>query len=151
MILRASIVAEAATWARTPDVPGTRYQHQGRAKGVGVDCIGLIGMTALALGVPGAKEWRADPDMHNYGPTPNPDYLYAACERFLIRIAISAATLGDLLVMAFPRQPQHFVVISRVDPTYVIHAYLQRRMVVEQGLPIAKARLLRAYRFRGVA
>ncbi len=151
MIARSAIVAEAATWARTPERAGTRYQHQGRAKGVGVDCIGLVGMTALACGVEGAKEWRADHNMHNYGPQPQPEYLWKACERFLERIALATASLGDLLVMAFPRQPQHFAIISRVEPTYVIHAYLQRRMVVEQSLPIAKATLLRAYRFRGVA
>ncbi len=145
MIARESIVAEATTYL------GTRYVHQGRCRGVGIDCIGVGGMTALACGVEGAEAWRADPAMHNYGPTPNPEYLWKACERFLERIALTAAGLGDLLVMAFPRQPQHFAIISRVDPTYVIHAYLQRRKVVEQGLPIAKAKLLRAYRFRGVA
>ncbi len=108
-------------------------------------------MTAVNCGVEGASEWRADPDMHNYGMTPDPAFLWAACERFLVRISLSAATLGDLLVMAFPRQPQHFAIISRINPTYVIHAYLQRRQVVENGLPIAGATLLRAYRFRGVA
>lgn len=145
MISREAIVAEAATWK------GTRYVHQARVKGAGVDCIGIGGMTALACGVPGAREWRDDPDMHNYGRTPNPDYLWAACERFLVRITIATATLGDLLVMAFPRQPQHFAIISCLSPMRVIHAYLQRRMVVEQGLPIANSTLLRAYRFRGVA
>lgn len=144
IIPRQAIVDEAHTWLKT------KYGHQGRTKGVLVDCIGVGGMTAVNCGVQGAREWRDDPNMHNYGITPDPDFLWAACERFLIRISIAAATLGDLLVMAFPRQPQHFAIISRINPTYVIHAYLQRRMVVENGLPIPKAKLLRAYRFRGV-
>lgn len=87
MIARASIVAEAATWIHT------RYAHQGRAKNVGVDCIGVAGMTALNCGVEGAQEWRDDPDMHNYGPQPNPDYLWAACKRFLDPIPIPSAAL----------------------------------------------------------
>lgn len=145
MIARESIVAEAATWMRTP------YRHQGRAKGVGVDCIGVGGMTALVCGVEGGREWRDDPDMHNYGTQPNPEFLWAACARFLLPIQIADAGLGDLLVMAFPKQPQHFAIISSVDPLQVIHAYLQRRMVVQQGMPIAHAQVIRAYRFRGVA
>lgn len=145
MITREAIVAEARTWEKT------RYQHQGRVKRVAVDCIGVPGMTALNCGVEGGREWRDDPDMHNYGPQPDPAFLWAACERFLIQIPIDAATLGDLLVIAFPRQPQHFAIISRINPIYVIHAYLQRRKVVEQSLPIAKGKTLRAYRFRGIA
>lgn len=145
MITRQAIVDEALTWEKTP------YRHQGRAKGVGVDCIGIGGMTALNCGVEGGQEWRDDPDMHNYGPQPVPSFLWAACDRFLVPIKIASATLGDLLVMSFPRWPQHFAIISGVDPTYVIHAYLQRRMVVKQSLPIAKSKILRAYRFRGVA
>lgn len=144
MPTRQQIVAEARTWL------DTRYLHQGRRKGVGVDCIGLAGMVALATGVAGAQEWYADQTMHCYGITPDPDFLWAACNRFLDPIAPADATLADLLVMAFPRQPQHFAVVSRVQPTYVIHAYLQRRKVVENSLPIARSKVIAAYKFRGV-
>lgn len=144
MIARAAIVAEARTWM------GTHYRHQARAKGVGVDCIGMIGMTALACGVSGAQEWREDRAMHSYGRQPDPIFLANACARFLDPVQVSAAGLGDVLVLAFRRQPQHFALISRDAPKYVIHAYLQRRQVVENGLPIAGATVLRAYRLRGV-
>lgn len=145
MTTRADVVEVGYSWLHT------RYQHQGRLKGVAVDCIGLIGMTALECGIEGAAEWRADPTMHSYGTTPEPEFLRSACDRFLDPIAVGAARLGDILVIAFPKQPQHFALISHDDPTHVIHAYLQRRQVVEQSLPIAKSRVLCAYRFRGIA
>ena len=145
MTTRADIVAEARTWL------GTRWAHQGRVKGVGVDCIGLIGGVALAAGVPGAQEWSADASLHAYGRTPVPALLLAGCDRFLDRIKITEAEPGDVLVMAFATEPQHFAIVSRVDPMYLIHAYAQRRQVVENGAAVAGARVLRAYRFRGIA
>lgn len=144
MIARDAIVAEARSWI------GTRYRHQGRAKHIGVDCIGLIGMTALACGVQGAAAWRNDQNMHNYGRTPDPQYLRAACMRFLTEIAIDAVRPGDVLVIAFPRQPQHFALIRSLEPMMVLHAYLQRRKVCEQSLPIAGSRVLSAHSLQGV-
>lgn len=144
MIPRADIIAEARSWL------GTRYQHQARAKGVGVDCIGVIGMTALACGVPGAQEWRADQTMHSYGPQPDPVFLASACGRFLDPVPVCEAEPADVLVIAFRRQPQHFAFIVDEGPRVILHAYLQRRKVVENGLPIAGSTVLRAYRLRGV-
>ncbi len=120
-------------------------------KGIAVDCIGLIGGVALEVGVPGAEEWKNDPNMHNYGVIPQPEFLWAACDRFMDRITLNSATVGDVLVMAFERDPQHFALISQLHPMYVIHAYTSVRRVVENGVNVAKAKILRVYRFRGVA
>jgi len=127
----------------------TPWVHQARVKGLGVDCLGLLGMSALALGLPGAAEWRADPAMHSYGRLPRPEFLYASCERFMDRIDLSLARESDVLVMAFRRFPQHFAMISK--PGYVIHAYQSVGFVAENGIAVAGAKVLRAYRFRGVA
>ena len=62
------VVAEARTYMLGK---GTRWRHQGRTKYVGVDCLGLIGMAALAVGCAGAAEWRSDPRFHNYARTPD--------------------------------------------------------------------------------
>lgn len=145
MTARADIVAEARAWIGTP------WRHQAALKGVGTDCIGLIGGVALALGLPGAGEWAADQTLHCYGRTPDPTLLTTACDRLLDRIGIAAARAGDILVVAFERDPMHFALVSSDQaPGRIVHAYAQRRRVVEQPLPIPGGRVVRAYAFRGV-
>ena len=144
MTTRADIVAEARAWLGTP------WLHQARLKGVGTDCIGLIGGVALALGLPGAAEWDADPTLHCYGRTPDPRVLLGGCNRFMDRIAVEEVLPADVLIMSFEKEPQHFAIVSRIDPMYVVHAYAQRGRVVENGVQVAGARVQRAYRYRGV-
>jgi hypothetical protein len=144
MPTRAQIVTEARTWLGTP------FHHQGRVRGVGVDCIGVIGCSAVTCGVDGAAEWMSDPAMHNYSPQPDPRLLLAACDKYLDRIAVSEAGLADILIMAFAGEPMHFALISRVAPMYVIHAYAQIGKVTENGAKVAGATISRAYRFRGL-
>lgn len=143
--MRLAVVAEARTYL------GTRWEHQGRLKGVGVDCIGLIGMSALACGVPGAKEWREDRQYHNYGPQPSETRIYQGCDLFMDRIDIKEAGIGDVYIMSFGTHAQHFALISR-ENNYIIHAYATSpRRVTENGLRVWKGGLMRAYRFREIA
>ncbi len=144
MATRAEIIAEARTWLGTP------YHHQGRVKGVGVDCIGVVGGTALNKGVDGAKEWANDPVLHCYGMTPDPRVLIGACDRLLVRIPLHTAMPGDVLVMAFEKEPQHFGIITQLAPMMLIHAYRSARRVVENGIGMSRVKLLRAYSFLGV-
>ena len=126
-------------------------KHQACLKGVAADCLGLIGGVAIELGIYGGREWASDPDLHNYGRQPDPKVLIAACDRYLDRIAIATATLADILVMRFKVDPQHFALISQVNPMYLIHAYAQVRRVVENGVKVSGATIVCAYRFRGIA
>lgn len=144
-ISRDDIVAEARSWI------GTRYRHQGRRKGVGVDCIGLVGGVALACGVRNAAEWMRDADMHNYARTPDPAMLRRSVTTYLDPVGTGRALPGDVLLFALDHQPRHFALL--VAPGRVVHAYalLAARRVVEQSLPIARAQLISAYRFEGVA
>lgn len=144
MTTRAQIVEEAREWI------GTRWRHQGRKKGLATDCIGLIGGVAAACDIPGSKEWASDRELHRYGRLSDPAFLYAGCERFMDRIPLQEVAPGDVLVMAFDRDPQHFAIVSRTDPMYLIHAYTTVRKVVENGADIWKGKILRAYRFRGI-
>lgn len=147
MIQRADIVREARLWI------GTRYRHQGRVKGVGVDCIGLVGGVASAVGVPNAAAWAADREMHNYARTPDRMLLLRACDRFFDVVPLPAARSGDVLLFALQEQPRHFAILVDEHRQRIVHAYalLAARRVVEQGLPIARATILGAYRFKGVA
>lgn len=147
MVRSADIVAEARTWMS----PVTQWQHQARVKGLAVDCLGIVGVSALNLGIEGADEWMADPAMHNYGRTPLPAVLFGGCERFMRRLQLAEVAPGDVLVMAFRTYPQHFAIVSRLNPMYLIHSYASIGRVVENGANIANARILRAYRFKGIA
>jgi cell wall-associated NlpC family hydrolase len=138
------VVNVARTWL------GTKWRHQGRVKGVAVDCIGLVGGVALELGIEGAAEWAADASLHRYGRLPDPVLLFGGCERFMDRIAAADIRIGDVVVMAFDRDPQHFAIVSDIEPMYLIHAYTAVRKVVENGAGIWRGRILRAYRFRGI-
>ena len=147
MTTRADIVAEAREWI------GTRYHHQASLKGVGVDCIGLIGGVALACGIEGAREWADDTTLHDYARRPDATLLMSSCLRFMERVPNAADVQpADVLVFALDGEPRHFALVSSVNPTHVIHAYalLAARRVVEQSLPIAKARVIAAFQFRGI-
>ena len=148
MTTRAEIVAEARTWIGTP------WAHQASLRGVGTDCIGLVGGVAIACGIPEGRRWAVDPACKGYGRMPDPAMLLRACDTYLDRIEIADAGLGDVLVFR-PNEnvvePQHFGIKSRIDPPYVIHAYAQSRRVVENRIDdVWAARILRAYRFRGL-
>lgn len=146
MIARADIVAAARSLIGTP------FRHQARLPGVGIDCLNLIGEVGLRVGADGCEQWAADPDLSSYGRTPRPDILLRKCDEYLDRVSLAAVGLGDVLVMAFKVFPQHFAIVSRVNPTYIVHAYPLPGVarVVENGVAVAGATVVRAYRFRGV-
>lgn len=135
MITRTQIVTTARGYLNTP------FHHQGRVKGVGIDCAGLLICVARDLEV-------RDPswDVSNYGPLPNGDELQQHLARNLQPIAIEAADAGDVLLMRFSKEPQHIAILTSAD--YVIHSYAQVKKVVEHRLDsVWRARVLAAFRF----
>jgi NlpC/P60 family putative phage cell wall peptidase len=143
MISRAQIIDEARRWV------GTRYQHQAALRGIGCDCIGLVGGVALACGIPGAQQWADDPTLHTYAPEPDPKILGEACTRFLDPIDRRDALPGDILVMRFLREPQHFGLISA--PNMMIHALSAAGVVAEHRIDaVWWKRVISAWKFRGI-
>lgn len=141
------MVTEAKTWQGTP------WSHQASLKGVGTDCIGFVGGVARALGIPGGKEWATDPEIAGYGRLPDPVMLTKACDKYMDRIPVESAGLGDVLVMRASnvQQPTHFAIVSRLDPTYILHSRLKHKVTENRLAPSIAALVVRAYRFRGVA
>jgi NlpC/P60 family putative phage cell wall peptidase len=114
---------------------GTKFKHQGRVKGVGVDCIGLVAGVARELGI----EFE---DKLNYGRDPNGNELQSELERYLTPCGI---VVGAVALFRIEKQPQHVGIISDVG---IIHAYAQSRKVVEHGLDAWwLERLVGCYRF----
>lgn len=129
---------------------GTRWRHQGRKDGVALDCIGLLLVVALEQGIPEARAAWNDPDLKGYGREPDPVILLAACDRYLDRVD-GPMLLGDIPVMKFETEPQHFGIITRVDPYYITHTYSTVKKVAEHNLNAEwLSRIVRVYRFRGL-
>lgn len=127
----------------------TPYHHAQSCKGVGTDCLGFVGGVALEYGIPEAVKWSTDPRWKGYGKTPDPKVLTAACDELMDPIQVGSADLGDVLVMRFEREPQHFALVSRINPLYIMHAYAQAGKVVENIVDATwRRRILKAYRFR---
>lgn len=133
MTTREEIVAEARTWIGTP------FHHQGRVKGRGVDCAGLIVGTARACGI-------AAGDMSGYSRTPSGGMLQEELERQCDRV--SEALPGDIYLMRFEREPQHVAFATDIG---VLHAYANARTVAEHVLDDKwRRRIVAVYRLRGI-
>lgn len=144
--MRTEIVAEARSWLGTP------FVHQASRRGVGVDCVGLVAGVARALRIQGIAEFDSSPKYRGYGRQPDPKVLLAGCREFLDPIEIGDIREGDILLMRYARDPMHFAIVTRASPLYVIHALgVTTQDVTEHGVDETwRARIVRAYRFRGV-
>lgn len=139
---RCEIVAAARRWI------GTRWNHQASKRGVGTDCIGLVVGVARELGIPEAAGFDASSEIRGYGREPDPAMLLRACDAFLEPCA--APVPGDILLLRFKSEPQHFAIMS--GPDYMIHAWAQARKVVENRIDaLWRSRIVRAYSYRGIA
>ncbi len=118
---------------------GTRWHHQGRST-AGVDCIGLLVLTARDLGLTVLDET-------GYSRQPDGRQLQAALEKHLQPIAEPEP--GAVLLMRFEREPQHVALMA--DGGDIIHAYAMARKVVRHRLDaIWSRRIVAVYRFPGV-
>lgn len=142
MLTRDQIVAEARTWIDTP------FHHQGRLKGVGVDCVGVIVEVAHALGI-------SSYDTLDYAPNPNPQAMRAELEAHLDRIDFAAAQPGDILWFRIELDPQHLGILTVAgSEPWMVHAFHRRGVdrVIEQRVPDWwRRRVVGCYRYRGVA
>lgn len=144
----AEIVAEARTWL------GTRYQHQARLKGVGVDCDGLIIGVARELGIV-----TPDFDVQGYARQPDGQTLLAYCRQFMTEIPVSDLQPGDVPVLCHPRSRGRTAGHMGIAGDY-LHGGLSlihssghgNQGVVEHRLDEGtRARIVAAFRMPGVA
>lgn len=138
MVTRADIVATARRYI------GTRYQHQGRSLGVGLDCGGLIIVVGKALAL-------LDYDMHpDYGRKPTGSEMQALCGEYLDLCAWDDRRAGNIGLFAFIGEPQHLGIFT--EDGGLIHVYMQARRCVEHRLDSEWIdRLSAVYSYRGVS
>lgn len=119
---------------------GTRWHHQGRVVGVGLDCVGVLFHVAHTLGL-------SEFEYGNYPRRPN-GMLEPLLEEHMDRIAVEDAGDGDVLMMRWREDPQHVAVRT---PVGIVHAHALARKCVEQPMDaIWRSRTVGAFRFRGV-
>lgn len=140
MTTRADIVTCARTWL------GTRFHHQGRVKGVGCDCAGLVVGVAREMGL-------SDFDVTGYARLPDGEYLRSLCEKHMTRVRFADIKTGDVLLLRFADHPQHLAIVG--DYTHggmsMIHAYAPSKKVVETRIDGAWwDRAVGVYRLPGV-
>ena len=116
---RRRIIEEARTWLGTP------FKHQGRTKGRGCDCVGLL--VESAKDIPG---FRFKDDI-SYGHQPHTSTILNQTSKYLEKITLAEAQPGDIVLLYFERDPTHFGILTDKG---IIHAYaMGKREVVEHG------------------
>lgn len=130
---------------------GTPFRHQGRIPGKALDCAGLVIVVADKIGA----EYR---DQQGYSNRPSGGLLESALDgqSGLERIEINDRKAGDVLLMRFNSDPQHLAIFAGLVDVYqaegIIHAWAQARKVCEHRMSDEwRSRIVRAYRFRGIA
>ena len=121
---------------------GTKFHHQGRKIGVGVDCIGLIVGVARELGLP--VEDRVD-----YAREPKDGELQMAMEKYLVPSELKP---GFVVLFKLEKEPQHVGIVTDYDGKGLglIHAYIQARKVVEHNLDASWAfKIVAVYGYPG--
>lgn len=141
MITRADIVSCARTYLGPPATP---FQHQGRSKVYGVDCIGLAIRVGLDLGLP-------VPLYTNYSSQPADDTVLQECRKSLQEISIEEMSYGNILCLRVPCPCHMAIVTDLMGSVGIIHAYAPFEKVVEHNLDFHwRKRIAGVFRFPGV-
>ena len=121
MVTRAQFVVEARKWMDTP------FQHQGRLRGLGVDCVGLVLCVMRDLGL---NTWVDDFKVYSSQPVGR-EVLDACLQRLRVK-GVAERLPGDVLCFRVPVAPVHIGIVTEVG---IIHAYNgAKRRVTEHGL-----------------
>ena len=120
---------------------GTPFQHQGRKRGVGIDCAGVPIYVLNRLNL-------ADLDVSNYPRLPN-GRMIEKIEKYCQKISLQS---GALVVYRISAQPQHVGIVSEyMGGLGLIHAWDVAQEVVEHRLPEEwNSRLVGCYGLPGV-
>ena len=100
-VTRADVIAEARSWL------DTKYVHQHRAKGHGVDCAGLVIGVAHELHLV-----EPEFDVTGYERTPDGVSLLAWCDKYMTRVALQDVQPGHVLVIRWEVDPQHIGIVG---------------------------------------
>ena len=110
MVTHQQFVSEARKWLNTP------FMHQGRRRGLGVDCVGLVLCVMRDLGL---NSWVELEEYRTYAAQPVGNAVLEACKSRLVEKPLAARQPGDLLVFRVPIAATHIGIVSEHG---IIHA-----------------------------
>ncbi len=130
-VAREHIVQIARSWLGTP------FVHQGRVKGKGCDCLGLVLGVGAEAGVKLQDREITAFDSTGYSMNPDGAFLKGRLDVLLHSKSKAGIEAGDIFLMNFGSNPQHLGIFS--DHTHspalaIIHCYSQAGKVVEHRL-----------------
>lgn len=133
------MILQATAWIGTP------YRHQGSAKGVGCDCLGLVrGIWRDLYGSEPEQPGAYAPD---WADTGGPDQLLEAADRMFERLPTADAAPGDLVL--FRWRPvmncKHAGIL--VGHGRFIHAYQGHAVLASPLISQWKRRIAGAFAF----
>lgn len=129
--LRQKIYQELRTYVRTP------WQHAGRLKRNGIDCIGLALVAADMAGVTRGRTER-EMGIPNYGNYPHKDTFRKFMDTNLIQIEKEQLKVADLVFIAWRTYPMHLGLLGSFNhegvgrPFVLIHTSVELGQVVEE-------------------
>ena len=139
-----SVRKEIVDFART--LLGTPFKHLGRDKDDGIDCIGLLVLTARHLSL-------SDADLGWYDMNPDGHTLVEELDKALVTIDLQDAVPGDVCVFRIQRSPQHVGILTpyRYGGMAMIHTWYSTAGVVEHRIDERwHKRIRKAYAFPGM-
>lgn len=147
---RLELITELRTWERTP------WRHQGRVKGLGVDCIGLA---LAAADLAGLLQGRSEAELGippNYSRTPHGGNFKKFLDTNLLLIPVADAKIADLVFLAYRSQYTHIAILTpwrhtgEGAPFGLIHADMLTERVQETLWQPSTWGSARVYRFPGL-
>lgn len=145
---RIQALAEARTWLNTP------FRHQGRRKGSGVDCIGLVLVAARAVG---ALTPEQEAEIPNYGRLPFQNSLMKYMDRHLLRIREEHIKPLDIALIQICGRPMHVALLTDYGlhgearaPFGLLHAMADIGRVSEQRYEPLNWTVRQFYRLPGL-
>jgi cell wall-associated NlpC family hydrolase len=152
MITRAQVVAKAREFMDTP----FKDQHRMKGKRGGIDCVGLVLLTAEELGIcyTDTALMRGS-DYLNYNPQSVNSQVLQECTKRLVNKPVKDIRAGDIVVMrAGSSTPSHAAIITSGPGgiLYMIHAYNGGPMKVVEHIMDVKwqRRIAGAFSYPGV-
>lgn len=112
---------------------GVRFAHQGRTAD-GLDCLGLLLLTAATLGLRFGDAAADALDVPSYGTWPNVMLLKQKLDTHLLPIDTHILGPADIVLLKIQGRPQHLALLSDYPMPAelgMIHAYAGARAVVE--------------------
>lgn len=126
---------------------GTPFKHQGRVRGLGLDCVGLIRYPIIATHM---QSYEENADFTQYGKDPVPSKMGTHLSKYFTEVRVNELLPGDIIWCRVRNSPQHLAIYT--DEDTVIHSVSNGpNRVVEHILENKwRKRIYKIFRYKGV-